>query len=96
MDPPFYHLDDIDSIISDKQFLEAFFIWARISVLQKGWRTGSRVLMNMSSINKGSIDIDLDYCWAAAGVFLEVGGVGVEVKAFYVTIESPVLVRKRK
>ena len=35
-------------------------------------------------------------CWAAAGVFLEVGGVGVEVKAFYVTMESPVLVRKRK
>lgn len=52
--------------------------------------------MNMSSINNGSIDIDLDYCWAAAGVFLEVGGVGVEVKAFYVTMESPVLVRKRK
>lgn len=51
--------------------------------------------MNMSSINNGSIDIDLDYCWAAAGVFLEVCGVGVEVKAFYVTMESPVLVRKR-
>lgn len=81
MDPPFYHLDDIDSHISDKQHLEAIFIWARISALQKGWRTGSRVLMNMSSINNGSIDIDLDYCWAAAGVFLEVGWAGVEEKA---------------
>lgn len=35
----------------------------------------------MSSINNGSIDIDMDYCWAEAGVFLEVGEVGVEVKA---------------
>lgn len=33
----------------------------------------------------GSIDIDLDYCRAAAGVFLVVGWVGVEVKSSALT-----------
>lgn len=30
--------------------------------------------------------IDLDYCWAVAGVFLDVGVVGVEVKSSALTI----------